>query len=774
MAISWGAYSEEIQLGIQWVQSPATVTSATASVTLTPEVWFRARYAYRHTMVFQLSGALSSTFTARVESVNGSTTTKKLWTGSPITVATSFAGTVTRSLSVTSQGVFFDGAKPSATGSHTVAQRPPSSLAAPASASASYVSDSRVDLTWGAVAGASNIVVQRAPFGTSSWIDITSSIPGTATSWSDPSVTANGRWRWRIAGANASGVGAFLETNAVATTPAAPTSVSLQRVGNDVLVDFTDMSPFNTHFEIERNGVVVGTITNEAARPWLDAGVDKFVGHRYRVRATISGDARVSALSSAALLNPVISPAIPSSLSPNGTVVPSDGGTNVNVRWQHNPLDSTAQTKYQIRRRYRPLGQEWGAWSASAEIVSTTPVAAVLRQLGDVEWDVRTWGEHADPSGYSAVASFTVAARPTVTITGPAQIQGPTATLTWTTHSASGSPVTAWEAEALIGGTRVASGSGTTGTSWTTPTVFGDGAAATLRVRVRDGNGLWSDWTTIARTVTYAPPSTPHLSALWEPEFGHVLVTAEATETPGMPETTSMIVQRSVAGEAWTTIGDTLSVAVIDNEAPLSGSLRYRVIAQSALPSSVEVVADVTSPHDSGDHSGCGVWLNAGPGFTASLRLEWDVTRRIRAGRDRLEKWYSGRSQPVQHDTTRLPLTIAASGALLPKGSRVPDITPAQLIAFAELPGSFLYRDPDGLTVYVSPFAGIDYEPSTVSEVGSISAALTRTARGTDAQRASMDAFAAPFIAEIAHGTYIITGGTTTETEPGVFEVSFP
>lgn len=94
-------------------------------------------------------------------------------------------------------------------------------------------------------------------------------------------------------------------------------------------------------------------------------------------------------------------PETPTNLAPDGATV--DASVGVALTWQHN--DRTEQTAYEVL--YREVGA--GSWSGTGKVASS----AALNQRNNLvngtayEWQVRTWGAHADPSAYSEVVTFT-------------------------------------------------------------------------------------------------------------------------------------------------------------------------------------------------------------------------------------------------------------------------------------------------------------------------------------------------------------------------------
>lgn len=775
MAVTWGSYSQRAQIGIDVSMSPATVTSATSSVTLTWTAYIRTTYAYSHTGTFVRTGTGptgSSSFT--LTTPNGATTTRTVGSWQQ-TVSTSYAGTVSRSLTAVfpGSGTLFDGGKPTHTRSFTVPRRPPGAPSAPTSATQSMLTATSARVTWvrpgnynSDATRWANAVVSRA-MDSGSYVDV-ATVAASVTSWNNTGLQANRRYRYRVQGSNVTARSSATAATPtwLYTTPANPTGLSLVKVGDDVRVHFTNNAPWATSFEVEDQGV--GVVATGASSPVLVESPNPAVPHRYRVRAITPGGTVSGWSAWSSILQLQAPPNAPTWLIGNGTVIESTA--DVILPWQHNPVDATTQTERHLR--YRLVGA--GSWTESTTSTSSQQIDLGTLAAGSYEAQVRTRGAHVDWSPFSAVVTFTVAVKPVVTITAPSgTIDGASTVVEWTYFQADSQPQTAWQVDALVDGSPVVESGVRPGAddSWLTPATLPDASSPTIRVRARSSVGLWSDWTTASIDVVYDEPPAPTIEADWNEHSASV--TVDAAMQAGDPETVLLIVERSIGGQEWVEIGrtDEPTIQVHDFEAPLTGHLRYRAVAVSALPSQSFTEATVTSPHDLGDHSMCAIWINAGPEFRASLKIQFDPQHRFTGGRVRHGRWYAGRRRPMYRDSLQMPLSITVTGTLLPKDHDAAAwVDPEQIITFFRLPGPFLYRDPHGVTKYVSP-SGESFTPGGVGRIGDVAVTLTETDRGTDEQLASLAAYAGAYIVELTPGEYIIVGGDVIMAGPGEFEL---
>ena len=107
-------------------------------------------------------------------------------------------------------------------------------------------------------------------------------------------------------------------------------------------------------------------------------------------------------------------PAAPSGTGP----LVADAAGDVVVTWQYGSRDSSDQSAYELR--WRTLGaSSWNTVRRTSSDVSEHVFAAGVLEPGMIEWQVRTWGAHADPSPWSIPQLTRIAQAPSVTFNRP-------------------------------------------------------------------------------------------------------------------------------------------------------------------------------------------------------------------------------------------------------------------------------------------------------------------------------------------------------------------
>lgn len=778
MATTWGSYSGREAVGIDVSMSPATVTKDTASVVLTWRAYVKTDgwpiFSDNQTLTASntLSDSVDYEFGTEASPATpaGSARLIKTWTQ---TISTSYSGTVTRTLSASVSGMFNGGA-PSHSRSITIPTRPPQVPSPATSASAAYVSDARINLSWARPANASSagtiwtyVDVWRST-NAASYVSV-ATLSGATTSWADLTVAANKSFKYAIRGRNASGASAWVYTGYVDTTPAAPTSVAAVKSGSAITVTWTDNAPANEYFEVRDNGgAVLGTSTSAT---YTHTSPSTAITHQYQVRAvSTNGGTRTGAWSTASnVVQLLAAPAAPDGLSPSGGVIAAE--VPLVFAWTHVPVDTTAQEAAELRHRL--VGGSWTTESGGASSTLTLP-AETYASGASVEWQVRTKGAHADWSPWSAVALFTVTATPTVVIVDPdLEISTPSAEVTWAYHHAGGSAQSGWEAE-VISATSLTldQGAGSdAASSWASRPVLSNGETVTVRVRVREAQGLWSQWAETTVPVAFDPPAEPSVTATWVDGAGHAAVTVAAQDGPVI--TDALSVERSTDGGAsWVTVAAGLpsGATVLDFEAPASGTYLYRVTALSSLPSTASIVTSVAVPQCV-PLNDC-VWLSGGPGFSQVVALPYKPELDISTGRLRTLQEFDGRQDPVETSAHAGKLELGVSSVLLPS-DMAPEhplaATRESLEALFDLPGPHLYRDPDGRHVYCSLSAlRATRRPGGG---GVVSFTVTRATRGGSEALAGLAGYVSPRVVEVAAGQYIVVGADALSAGPGEYVV---
>lgn len=449
-----------------------------------------------------------------------------------------------KSVTFSLRGVDYVGASNTATVSATVTipARVILTPNAPTGASVARVSDSRHDLAWTATATADRPI---ASFEIQKWqlydgsYDPLASVSGSARAYVDNGNHPNDQLEWRIRAVNSTGVSAWVYFPVVWTTPAAASAVTVARVGADATVGWTINARDAQSQTLQSQNSSDGGITwstwadvaghvgfSAAATSRVVSGLDPVKQHRLRVVSTVTDPATLNAYSPAS--NPLVlltAPQPPTLLAPTGTVSAEDDTT---LKWRHNAVDTTAQTATEVE--HRPAGGTWTLETLTGPDQQLTLPAGEW-SVGGVEWRVRTKGEHADWSPWSAVATFQVAQPPAVAITAPTNgstIPTNTFTATFNYSDPQSSPITGWRGELYRDGQLTET---RTGTGAATLIAFNaeldNGIPYTVKVWATSGSGLTSAPDEATVTVEFARPTAPTIEAAWDEPNGTVQLAAE-------------------------------------------------------------------------------------------------------------------------------------------------------------------------------------------------------------------------------------------------------
>lgn len=179
-------------------------------------------------------------------------------------------------------------------------------------------------------------------------------------------------------------------------------------------------------------------------------------------------------------------------LSPVDTVI--DGSKDVLFQWQHSISTGTAQSKADLQK-----STDGSTWQTLATVTGaarqwTCPAGTLTSSIK--YWRVRTYNADGIASAWSDAAQIVVIAAPTAP---SIQIKstGPRPSISWQT-----SEQEAYQVKLdgkLSGGTHYG-----TDKTWTSPAYLADGSH-TVRVRVQNQYGMWSDWGAAALPVTNTP-----------------------------------------------------------------------------------------------------------------------------------------------------------------------------------------------------------------------------------------------------------------------------
>lgn len=527
-------------------------------------------------------------------------------------------------------------------------------------------------------------------------------LASTATTYSDDTFPNYMPVRWQVGAANAGGSAYAAATKFLYWSLRTPPAPTLTREATSVTLTWPPNAIKEAGTEITRTvggtDTVVATLPSVASgsgpTTWTDTSLPAGT-ITYKIRQFM-GDAGVwrgySAFSPAS--TPVVTitkPNPPSNLAPNGALAPSDG---VPFTWQPNPVDGSTQTQAEVR--YRKVGTT--AWTTTT-VTGATPATTVALAAGDWEWQVRSWGAHADPSDWSATATATVIDRPTVAINSPSgTVTQPGLTAIWGYFQAQSRPQAAWKLGLYASDGELLeekAGSGPA-TQVKLDTLAANGSSYKLRVEVATG-GIWSTPTELMFSVVFIPPHPPGVGINWDESSGSHMITLTPQTQPGKPSTAYVDIFRSVdSGQTWESVAEGAATDSIlqDFQGLSNGTTTYRILAYSSIGAVTEVRFEVLSA------SGA-LWLSGGAGYATTARLPYDPDVAVEAGRERSTELYDERPLPVAYAGEHVSRQVKAGGTLVDGDQTVAARTALHALTQDRSP-IHLYRDPSGYRIYGS------------------------------------------------------------------------
>ena len=618
--------------------------------------------------------------------------------------------------------------------------RPP---LAPTGVSASRVNDSQATVSWTNDAtpfhGAFGMDIFRS-VDDGGYAQIATVTPAT-TSFSDTGVSANHKYTYKIHPFNTAGDALSAASNAVWTTPGAPTAcAATKQPNNDVLVSWSNhvnFGEYTTRIEESQNGGAFTEIASVAGgvTSYTHTTPNTAVTHTYRVRArTTTGttlNSSYSPNSNTVTLLATANP--PTGLSPSGMARDATGA--IVLSWTHNPADGTPQSKYQLQHSDNG-GSTWTtAGPTTSGTSSYTLPAGTYSNGATVTWRVATAGQNGTLSGYSANASFSLSATPTATLSAPGGTYNSShLTTAWTYFQAQGSAQAGFLAQLYdVANNLIEQVTGTTAASATFATALADGATYTVKVTVTSAAGLTSNVAAQTFTVAFLPPAGVTVVAGYDSPSGQMVLTVTGDNPqPGVTEPIDHFdIQRSIDDGPWVTmavgivpgiVDGAATAVVLDTTPTIRGKNTYRAVAFSALPSSV-MSAEVTVT----TAEKAWAFLNVGPGFGDYCRARSDLSLTPFAGRARALHHFAGRDLPVQLSGTAVDKGLTVSATLYSTPPERKASTVAEFEAAAVTPGVACWRDPTGRRIFVS-VSPIRYEQSTklpVDEDGNVAATIS-------------------------------------------------
>lgn len=490
---------------------------------------------------------------------------------------------------IVNSGIGSYGTGSTASGTVTIPAIDYGAPAAPSSCSASRASDSQAKVSWknGAVsdtAPRSKTLIERQT-DSGAWVQVASA-SASAANWTDNTVSANRRYRYRVRAQGAGGYSGYATSGYIYTTPAAPASVSLEKTGAGVEVDIAGDAPWATSWSVERSadgGSEWEPAGTASAWPWTDA--DAPAGTvRYRVRAERGSLA--SAWTESADITTICPPAAPAvTLSPPGPVLAT--GTPLTVLWVPSHPDGSAQSAAQVE--WTAGGEPTVEDVEGAQASLRLPDAATAAACG-LEVRVRTKGIDEGWGAWSAPVAARIAVPPAAAITSPAvdgqAVDALPLAVAWEASDATGVSAQTLELLDATGAVLVSARMGAGARSaqiGPADAPWENGAAYSLRLTVSGGSSL-STAAVRAFSTDWAEPAAPDAEVEVQPGDLSCAVTAFAGSAEGLPPAVSLDVARVLAdGSRWV-LADGLAdgMQVVDRLPPLNVDFSYEVVATAA------------------------------------------------------------------------------------------------------------------------------------------------------------------------------------------------
>lgn len=539
---------------------------------------------------------------------------------------------------------------------------------------------------------------------------------------------ANRKTVFQINAQNSTGTSAWsASSNAVYTTPAAPTVVSAAKSGANIVVTWTDNVAFAEHaHKVEAASSADGGATWSAWSALTSAGAggtytdtapDAAKLWKYQVSAL---NTDVGALQSAPVASNTVQLLAPPN-APSWGAVPAyaDKAASLVVPWSHNPVDTTAQKYYEFG--YSTNGGS--TWSSTGKVTSATSAYTIAANTyaanAAVTIRVRTWGDAstggsdgAGGSPWSATKLMTFKTRPVVTITNPANASTYTqATLVVALGFSQAEAATFVQATIGLysGATLLESIDSTTLAGTTFATRVADGGSYSVKATAIDSNGLVTAQVTSSFSVAYTVPVTAGVTVTYLRDSGWAqLDLSIASPGGGEAAAVTVSVARTIDGVT-ESVADGYTVAstmtFVDTSPTIMGANVYTVTTFSA--DGATAVATVTLTTAEPYYA----FFSTGPGFADWVMFYGNLTFSAAPSRSKALVPTSGRARPIALFGRSGGLVVSGSADLFPDGGS----TPQDVEDFILNAGLVCYRDPSGRRIFGTVEGSVDSPSSQLS-----------------------------------------------------------
>jgi hypothetical protein len=584
----------------------------------------------------------------------------------------------------------------------------------PTGVSAAYVSDSQLNVSW---------TNHYASNGTPTQTNVAQSVNGAAyatvlttgnVASAVLSTAPNRKTTFIVGQGNGAGFSANSAASAaVWTTPAAPTAATAtKQPDGSIVVAWTNNVAYTEYATEVWHGTVAAGVTTWGSSPaftaaagataYADPAPDVTKVHVYEVRAkTTSGTTRYSGY---AVTNTVQLLAPPNAPSVAGLAQYADKAQPLVINWTHNPVDSTAETAYEVARS-TDGGTTWTTTGKTAGTLANFTIAASTYAANvALTVRVRTWGQAstggsdgAGGSPWSTLQTVTFKTAPTASITAPTSAGIGTADLyvTLAYAQAEGAAFVSAAVTLLHGGSAVETVTTTASAGILFNTKMANGATYTVQAVVTSSIGLTATAAPVTFLVTFAPAAPGTITATYVPEAGmtQLALTFPAPTGPQVPAVTYTLTRAINGGAAeLLALNQPISAAtLIDTIPTINGTNTYTLTTYSTLgAASSSVSVDLATSETQW------AFLSTGAGFATYLAFYGNLAIGSTPTRDSALILAAGRARPIAlfGQSATLDVDVAAT-FFTDEGS-----TPDQAEAFMLTATRSCYRDPTGRRIF--------------------------------------------------------------------------
>lgn len=728
MSIQWGTTRNGVRVGIEWVWW-GDLAPGQPTLHLTANIWLASAWGmWDGANWSEWSGYVNGSGTGDIDvgSANSYWSGEKIVRTVAADVSLNYGSETQYWLTYTAHDIEAAGGNVTVTDWVWVPKRPSQLPREPKNLAVVKNSDTQHTITWQGdytdVAGGypwKNVYLDRWDNVSGRWYLI-ATLGWDATSYTDNTTTADRAYRYRVQSSNDSGLSSYATSEKSYTTPKAHTNLAWTKTTTDVVLTWTRAAsmPAETVVQESVNGGAWTqvAVVIEGANTWTHTSPNPAVTHQYRVAPGYNGI--LAAWTTSTVVHFLVAPLTPTSLTPAGTTV--DPADVVVATWTHQPVDGTAQTAYE--HQIKEVGGTYVSSGTVSSPISSRILPGLIAGKTYIH-QIRTKGQHADWSPWSAEQLFATGTKPQASVSypdgDPYGMSG--LVVQWTYYDADSDTHVASRVQLIKGTDLVHTATLGAVTEYALPVQLVDLSAYSVRVQVQDSSGLWSGWAEQAFTTAFIPPTTPVVTAEFQPDLGVVLLSISHPLPDGVTtiDAVSNTVYRTVNGvEELVAVGVDQATVLTDYAPITSGTNTYRVVAWSDTPTAAEITitVDCYSPW---------CFVSGGPNYSQLAKLKGGASVASAVGRTKVLHQFVGSTAPVEFIGPSRSAVYNLSGSVDGFGAEADDWGSWQAWeAIADLPAPLLYRDPLGRREWVS-ISDVQVSHEVTSKKAKVSAQLT-------------------------------------------------